>query len=435
MTIRVTNGLLILLWITVLAFPFGCQDADQTTIQFFHMTWLPEMVKLVDEAVIHFEREHPGIRIEQTRVSWNDAPAQLLTSILGGVSPDISHANPNIAAQFRHMGAYADLTDVIPADLKASFLPAVLYVIETPEGRIDGYPTEGSTWVFFYRKDLFNEAGLTKIPRTWDELLAASAAMTRDADGDGAVDQWGLAFPLRSENAVNYWTPWMCQAGSPVVKFEDGQWISYLDSPEALHGTQFMVDLVQKNKVMSDTVVDMDSEDVTNGFIFGQFAIMINGAWTVDLLKKRAPELEGKWGTFLPPASSPGQRIVVKGHPNTFHVMEASRHKEEAIQFLNFFFTKGPTEAFTYADEFARIQKTISWTDLYVAYAKAHYDSLMIPFIEAVELIYPPVMSPKWQPFADLYGRSAVQDMIQGRAPVEETMRLLHQQLGELHAE
>ena len=435
MSIRVTYCLRLLLWIPVLTLAFGCREANQTTLQFFHMTWLPEMVDLIDTAIAHFERENPHIRIEQTRVGWTDAPAQLLTSIMGGAAPDISHANPNIVAQFRHMGAYADLTDAIPADLKASFLPTTRYVIETLEGRIDGYPTEGSTWAFFYRKDLFSEAGITHLPRTWEELLTAAEALTKDLDGDGAIDQWGLGFPLQAENAVNFWAPWMCQAGSPVVRFKDDQWISDLDSPEALQGTQFMVDLVQKYRVMPGTVVDMDWEAVANGFIFGRFAIIISGAYAVDELKKRAPELDGKWGTFLPPAASSGGRIVAKGHPNTFHVMAASRHKEAAIQFLNFFFTRGATEGLTYADEFARLQKTINWTASYVAYAKAHYDSLMIPFVEAVDVIFPPLMSPKWQPFADLYGRAAVQDMILGRAPVKETMHTLHQQLRELHAE
>jgi multiple sugar transport system substrate-binding protein len=408
--------------------------AAQTTVNFFHMTWIPGMIEVIDDAAAHFERENPGVRIEQTRVSWTDAPAQLMTSIMGGAAPDISQANTTMLAQFRAIGAYADVTDEMPTELRESFLPAALAVAQRPDGRLDAYPSEGATWAFFYRQDLFEEAGIDAPPATWDEFVDAAVALTRDTTGDGQIDQWGFGHPVQAENAVEYWATWLAMAGSPVVEFDGERWVSDLDSPEALAATQFMVDLVQTHGVMPPTIVDMDWEAVTNGFIFGNFAMMWNGSWVVGVIEERAPELDGQWAAFLPPAA-PGQESVARGFPTTFHVMQASPNKAEATAFLNFFYTQGPEDdGVTYADRLALAANVTNWTDDFLEYAREHYPEVLQPFVQAVEISQPLPMSPAWQQFAELYGRAAIQDMLQGRRGVEETLQTLHERLDSLHA-
>ncbi len=53
-------------------------------------------------------------------------------------------------ASYRGIGAVADLTDMIPADMKNSFLPTALSIISNSQGHIDALPQEGCTWALFY---------------------------------------------------------------------------------------------------------------------------------------------------------------------------------------------------------------------------------------------------------------------------------------------
>src|SRR3972149_9554964 len=103
------------------------------------MTWTPGMIEVMNAAVDRFMKDSPAIQIEQTRVSWTDAPAQLLVDIMGGTPPDIAEANPTMLAQFRAMGAYADITSSIPKQLKDNLLPRALNLIQTPDGQLEGY--------------------------------------------------------------------------------------------------------------------------------------------------------------------------------------------------------------------------------------------------------------------------------------------------------
>ncbi|MCD6398057.1 MAG: ABC transporter substrate-binding protein [Spirochaetaceae bacterium] len=61
------------------------------------------------------------------------------------------------------------------------------------DGKICAVPYNISTPIMYYNKDLFREAGLDpdSPPTTWDELLEAAAAITKDTDGDGVEDIWG----------------------------------------------------------------------------------------------------------------------------------------------------------------------------------------------------------------------------------------------------
>lgn len=38
-------------------------------IQFFHTTWVEGMLEILDEAIAGFEKEHPNIKIVETRTS------------------------------------------------------------------------------------------------------------------------------------------------------------------------------------------------------------------------------------------------------------------------------------------------------------------------------------------------------------------------------
>lgn len=422
--------------LVVCAISFGSVAIAQEkiTVNFFHTFWVPAMLELLEKAIERYEQENPNIDIVETRVSWTDAPSQLMTSIMGGTPPDIVVANPPMLAQLRGAGALADITDFIPEDLKNSFLRTALDIMTNPEGRIDGIAEEGCTWALFYRKDLFEEAGLDPghPPADWNELVEFGKKLTKDSDGDGNPDQWGYGWPVQAENATDYWENFLWQAGSEVVTYENGKWVSKLTEKEAVEGTQFMVDLVHKHRISPEGLVDMNWEDVTNGFVFGKFALMYNGAWVVLSIHGKGPEIEGKWATSLLYAGPAGR--INRGYPNTFNILRASKVKQEAWNFLEFLYRKGPDERLSYIERIAEAAGALIWTDHYMEYALETYEPLLQPFIESTKYAKIPPMAPQWQTLCDMFGDPAVQAMLLGQQEVEETLKDLEEKFYILHA-
>lgn len=414
------------------------QQTDETvSIEFMHTFWVPAMLDKINEAVAAFESENKNIKVNQTQVSWTDATSQYMTSIMGGKAPDIIVTNPSILASFRGINAVADITDLISQELLDNLKPTAVNIITNSEGRVDSLPEEGCNWALFYRKDLFEAAGLDpeKPPTNWEEFLECAQALTKDTDGNGVVDQWGFGWPVQAENANDYWINFMNQAGGNfnVYNNETSSYESNLTSAEALAGTQFMVDLVHKYKVSPASLVEMDWEAVTNGFVDGKFAMMHNGAWVVGSVKSKGPEIEGKWGTSLLPSGPAG--AAYRGHPNTFNITNASTKKEQAWKFLEFMYTQGGEQnpdGLTWVEQICLAGGALCYTKSYEQFALNSYSELEIPFVTATEGAIVPPMDPAWMTFSELYAIPTVQQMIMGDLSVNDGLQYLNEKLNSL---
>lgn len=405
-------------------------------VNFFHTAWVPGMLEILKEAIEDFESANPGIKIVETRTNWTDAPSQLMTSIMGGTPPDFVMCNPPMVAQFRNIGAFADLSGRVSQKFLDSLLPSARAICTTLDGKIDGLPQEGCNWALFYRKDLFEQAGLdpNKPPKNWDELVAYSKKLAKDTDGDGVIDRYGYGWPVAAENATDYWINFMQQAGAKITSYEDGKWTSHLLDPEAVNGTEYMVNLV-KDGCSPKAIVGWDWEAVTNAFVAGDIAMMHNGAWVVNSVKEKGPELDGKWGTavlFDGPAGS-----AYRGHPNTFHIMKASKYQDEAWEFLEFFYNT-PCKSnpdLTYAGAFCNASGGMLYTRDFVEYARKHYEPLLLPFLDVVDGCKIPPMDPDWQTLTSMFGQSKIQQMLMGDVSVKDGLTDLDENLKLLHGE
>lgn len=138
---------------------------------------------------------------------WWEAPADQLIQktnlmIASGEIPDFFIATPTQLVQLQRAGLIEDLTDVYPRyaseSVKAVMEQAGLEVLEAAkiDGRLMGIPFTGvakeSVPVLWIRDDWRRKLDLPK-PQTMDDLLRiAEAFTTRDPDGNGLNDTYGL---------------------------------------------------------------------------------------------------------------------------------------------------------------------------------------------------------------------------------------------------
>ena len=418
------------------AMSYEAKAEETVEIQFLHTAWVPAQLEILERAIADFEEKNPGIKIIETRSSWTDAPSQIMTSIVSGDAPDLIMCNTSMLAEYRGIGAIADLSTLVPEELINSFLPSAKAMITAEDGKIDGLPQEGCNWALFYRKDLFEEAGLdpNKPPKTYDEFLEYAKALTKDTDGDGVIDQYGYAWPVQAENASDYWVQFMQMCGADISTYDEGKWESRLSDETAIKGTQLMVDLVQTHKVTPDSVVDYDWEAVTNAFVSGEVAMMQNGAWVTGSVAEKGPDLDGKWGTAV--MFDGPDNAVYRGYPNTFNILEASEHKEEAWKFLDYFYnTPSDIEGLTIAGAFCNAAGGMLYSEDFIQYAKENYDEKLQPFLDEVDYCMIPPLDPSWQSLTSMYGNSTVQQMLMGSVSVDEGIHMLDEKLKEFHGE
>lgn len=231
--------------------------------------------------------ERAGVEVEHRSVP----AAQLMPTVLRQASsrtlPDLLMLDNPDVQQIARAGALIPLEryGVDTRGYTKGILAAGTY-----EGRVYGLAPAVNTVVLFYNEDMLDEAGVA-VPRTWDELRAAAAALTRPG-------RYGLALDADASFESSYqFLPFLWSNGGKETE---------LDSPQAAQALQLWTDLVADGSV-SRSALTWNQADVHDQFAAGKAAMMINGPWRISALE----EDEGlHWGMATLPVRQEGQTLV-----------------------------------------------------------------------------------------------------------------------------
>lgn len=146
--------------------------------------------------------------------AYADTLNQLLIQAGGGNPPDIAKIKTEWLPQFLAMGVLTDVSAYIPEEMMSDFYEGALdsYV---SNGGIYALPYFSQGYAVFYNKDLLAQAGITELPKTFDEMIEDAykiSALGSDADGNTI---YGIAIPgSGTENAEGYNIfPWLWANG------------------------------------------------------------------------------------------------------------------------------------------------------------------------------------------------------------------------------
>lgn len=184
LTSRETTALRGLLALGVLALTLGSAAAQTITVAAHYS---PEEAAPIEACFADYEAQNPGIDIVYQQIAYGDYLQTVLTSRIGGQSPDIYHLYNIWGPQMVDNG----VLDTPPAELETwirdTYLPSTVETV-TINDQVWGVPTEVSNYMLVYNKQLLAEAGFDSPPATWDELLEMASAITaRNADNNITV--------------------------------------------------------------------------------------------------------------------------------------------------------------------------------------------------------------------------------------------------------
>lgn len=229
----------------------GCGErtpsaSPKVTVRMWTFPMLPELRdhELYRELTAEFQREHPDIRVQVEMLPWAGRIQKMITAIAGGRAPDAVYLNLDLVPRLVDRGALRPIDEFLTSETRADYGSMVM----------DSVTIDGRTWLFpmlrnvsaaLYNKELFRKSGLDpdKPPTNWEELEKTARALTRDFDGDGNIDQWGLGFVLGGDTLnMGFW-PLLWQAGGEVLT-PDGKRAAF-NSPEGVDALSLVVRLFQ----------------------------------------------------------------------------------------------------------------------------------------------------------------------------------------------
>lgn len=280
------------------------------------------------ELIPGYQELNPGVNVEYEALPWDQYWTKIATLAASGTMPDIYCNSVAYIWDHANKGMSANIQSLFDRDLKPDDYFMDLTAVERyPDvnGELYGFPIRWVDGALFYNKALFDEAGLDYPNDTWtyDDVLAAAQQLTKDTDGDGEVDQWGL---LATMNHIML---------DSIIKSNGGQVVDdtyskcMLTEPAALEAIQWVTDLVQVHKVSpSPTVAQGFAEGI---FPSGKVAMQIDGSYMTVPFKDIQ---DFEWDVTWQPQGTEGR--VVYGGPDSLSISKNTAHVDEAWAFLKY---------------------------------------------------------------------------------------------------
>lgn len=240
------------------------------------------LTNVVDKMIEEFEAENADIKVNAIYAgNYDDTRVRALSALKSGEPAQLAVLFSIDAYDLIEQEIITPFDEVVKDDagkqwLK-SFYPALMANGEI-EGHVWGIPFQRSTIVAYYNKDKFKEAGLDpeSPPKTWDEMVEAGKALTKDG-------KWGLMIPSTG------YPYWMFQAlaiqNGKELMSDDGLH-TYFDDPAVVEALEFWQALSQEHKIMPSGTIEWGT--LRQAFLEGQTAMMWHTTGNLTAVKDAA---------------------------------------------------------------------------------------------------------------------------------------------------
>lgn len=194
-------------------------------------------------------------------------------------------------------------------------------------------PFCSSSTLMFIREDKLNEAGITEMPTTWEEVVAAARAVT-----DPANDFYGLGMGCgdTDDDDENMFREWVWNEGGSLFT-EDGEIIA--DEGTFAEIANLYGDLYNEGVIPPDATT-WDSGGNNGSYLAGRTAIVFNAPTLYNALATNEENAELLENTVImaPPVGS--DNGIYMSFNRGFGIMDTCSDMETAEAFLNYMLDK-----------------------------------------------------------------------------------------------
>ncbi len=277
------------------------------------------------DILVPFQEENPEIQVTVQAIPWGQAHEKLITSVAGGLAPDISQFGTTWIPEFVSLDALEPLDTLLQTStaisaekyFKGSWDTGVI------QGVTYGIPWYVDTRVLFYRKDLLQEVGYAQPPRDWDQLKEVTRKLFRQ-DDKGATSRTGILLPPMDAKTLMMF---LWSNGGEVMA-EDGSVL--INSAENVEALSYYVSFFQEGLAPLNSVGGME---LYTNFRSGFTPMFIGGPWMIKDIETYTPELKGKVAVAVLPMKKTATSFV---GGSDWCILKDSRNKAAAWKFIEY---------------------------------------------------------------------------------------------------
>ncbi|WP_310720958.1 ABC transporter substrate-binding protein [Streptomyces lydicus] len=223
--------------------------------------------KVLGPELKKFERQ-TGIKVKLEVIPWPDLLNRILAATTSGQGPDVLNLGNTWSASLQATGA------LLPWDKGAfdkiggrdRFVAPALGATGAAGKDPAAVPLYSLTYALYYNKQMFKDAGISRPPTTWDELVAAGKRVSKDgkwglgAEGGQLANNIHQAFVLGKQHGADFFDA----AGKPSFT-SDG----------AVAAVKQYVDFMAKDKIIAPGNAEYGQNQSLRDFATGRTAMVL----------------------------------------------------------------------------------------------------------------------------------------------------------------
>ncbi|NUH40762.1 extracellular solute-binding protein [Streptomyces samsunensis] len=280
--------------------------------------------KYWDRLTRAFETKNSGIKVDVTAYGWTDVDRRVAEMVKSGQAPDI--AQIGAYADYAAQGKLYRADELLAIPTQAGFISSIAHAGEVRRVQY-GVPFVASARLLFYNKKLFDRAGISSAPTSWNELKQAAVQLK----ADGVKIPYGL--PLGPEECQAETMMWMLSGGGG---YADPNGSYTIDSTENIETFEWLRDeLVGAGLTGPGSPARTNRQDTFDAFTRGEVG-MLNGHPT---LMQQASGHGISYGTAPLPGRK-GRSSSTMGVADWLMAFKHNGHRKEIGKFLDFVYTE-----------------------------------------------------------------------------------------------
>ncbi len=232
-----------------------------------------------------FNKENPDVQITMQRIEWGTYYNKLFVAGLNNRAPEVFVIHAGNIERFMLANFLREVDDLIngPEGFDQNDIYENVWSSIEKNGKHFGVPLDVHILGAYYNKTLLKKNGIVddkgepSMPLTKDEFLNALMKITKDTNGDGNPDVYGIVYTWMRTNVYTIMKQWEGEFFAP----DNSKCI--INNKQNVEALQFCVDLIQKYKVAPMP----RNFDAWIGFRQGKVAIAFEGIYMLEDIKKQ----------------------------------------------------------------------------------------------------------------------------------------------------
>ena len=239
----------------------------QTEVVFWTLQ-MGDFSSYMNGVIKEFENKNPDVKIKWIDVPFSEGEKRTLAAILSDNPPDLVNLNPDFSAILAQKGALYEIDEKYIEQFNLNLIDSLRY-----KEKLYALPWYATSAITIYNKKLYNDAGYTRPPRTYEKLAK-------------------IAPIIKSKTKAYAFMPTITE-NDTMLKILNKYGINSYDkinSEKSAKIFNFYKELYQKGLIPKETITQTQREALEK-YMSGQIVFFQSGANFLNMIKENAPSV------------------------------------------------------------------------------------------------------------------------------------------------